>query len=555
MLEVASAILPDVIAEEDIRSLPSSLDLPATDPALRHPNSWKGQRFGGYGETDARHRPVDLGPGLWLGTRDANARLIGSYRPERPRTAANGHVVKYEGPRGTRPAFAVPVRCREALLGSKCDIIIPEGYKKALAVASAGGCAIAVAGVDAWSVKPEPDAPGEPIPDFDAIPWHGRTVWLAWDSDIREKDGVQRSEKRLTKELESRGAIVIPLRIPHRPDGSKRGIDDYTSDRLAAGVSREDALAELKSAALAELLRLSRVKREPVTGTDGGETCQSCPELREQIAEYKAGDRLERDGPFTPDAARVHRQLVTTARAARLNGTEKVSLERKDIARLALGDETNTKAVSRALATYKAYQDDPELLPTLPYRLEWREAGRRTHIDLVPLAAPSTTTREQLVTLRQLPRASRPAAIRERDDGCPRCHSPEGVESRSTKRCLNDDCAHIWHTRPVILGRVTADAAPEPTPLPLLVAALPGQNVPASTGLTYAGQNVPAPPPLVTLIPAPTLSRDEYELAHSPHYWGESPPPEPEPWVPPPLAPAHHLARGFKRRPAPADEG
>ena len=57
-LEVESAILPDVIAEEDIRSLPSSLKLPSPDPALRHPNTHKGQYFGIWGETDERFRPV-----------------------------------------------------------------------------------------------------------------------------------------------------------------------------------------------------------------------------------------------------------------------------------------------------------------------------------------------------------------------------------------------------------------------------------------------------------------------------------------------------------------
>src|SRR5215218_5774975 len=125
-LEVESAILPDVIAEEDIRSSPSSLRLPTPDPALRHPNTHKGQYFGILGETDDRHRPIDLGAGLWFGTHDAAGRLVGAYKPDQPRTAYNGHIVKYEGPRGTRPAFAVPVRCREALVNSKCGVVIPE---------------------------------------------------------------------------------------------------------------------------------------------------------------------------------------------------------------------------------------------------------------------------------------------------------------------------------------------------------------------------------------------------------------------------------------------
>ena len=63
-----SAIRPEILAEEDIRSLPSSLGLPTPDPALRHPNTHKGDYFGVWGETDKQRRPIDLGPGLWFGT-------------------------------------------------------------------------------------------------------------------------------------------------------------------------------------------------------------------------------------------------------------------------------------------------------------------------------------------------------------------------------------------------------------------------------------------------------------------------------------------------------
>lgn len=555
MLVEESAISADVLAEEDIRSLPSSLGLQKPDQALHHPNSHKGQWFGIWGEVDKQFRPIDLGPGIWFGTHDVHGRLSGQYRPDRPRTAYNGHTVKYESCRGTRPSFAVPVRCREALVSSKCEVIFVEGYKKALTVASAGGCAISLAGVDAWSVKTEPDAPSEPIDDFDAVTWHGRTVWIGYDSDIREKDGVQYAEKRLTKELEGRGAIVISLRIPHRPDGSKRGIDDYIADRLADGVSREDALAELKTCALAELVRQSKLRRQPAAGTDGEQACQTCPELREQIREYRMADELVKRGPFTPDGAQIVKHLVTVANAARRNGKEKLALEREDVARLALGEtgDTAKKAVSRALKAYSAYQNDPEVKATLPYRLEWREGGRKTHIDLYPLT-PETprSTADEYQALSRLPRDRKPPAkVVDRDDSCRRCHSPEGVEARGTRRCLNDACGHTWHTRPVILGRTVAATVEEtPSSLPILVGALPGQNVPASTS-TYGGQNVPAnDAPPSNLIPFSSVTREDMELAAGPHYHGEAPPeeaPEPPAWQPPPIAPSSHIAPAYRR--------
>jgi hypothetical protein len=556
MLEVASAILPDVIAEEDIRSLPSSLDLPATDPALRHPNSWKGQRFGGYGETDDRHRPVDLGPGLWLGTRDASARLIGSYRPERPRTAANGHVVKYEGPRGARPAFAVPKRCREALLGSKCDIIIPEGYKKALAVASAGGCAIAVAGVDAWSVKPEPDAPGEPIPDFGAIPWHGRTVWLAWDSDIREKDGVQRSEKRLTKELESRGAIVIPLRIPHRPDGSKRGIDDYTSDRLAAGIPREDALAELKSVALAELVRLSRVKREPATGTDGGETCQSCAAMAERSATHRAEASLLTDGPVSVQEAAFYRHVVKAAALERAKGSDRVRLYLpKDAPRANVSRSTATRALNKLRTADQS---------TLPILVDDAWRGGKQHVDVIiptMIGSEPWSERAALVGLCRAtfaeprPKQGGSQAASAARWGCR--HHPDGavIETTTTHfRCGVDDCGESYSPPATVVRHPGTDDPIQVEPgAPVDVVALFG----ASFATTVIGDPIQVEPGAddlhddvqveasslngetlqlepCPLIPVTFTSAEDQLAAKRPHSWGDAPPEEPEPCGRPP---------------------
>jgi len=529
-LEVESAIPADILVEEDIRSLPGSPGLPTPDAALRHPNSHKGQHFGRWGETDARGRPVDLGPGIWFGTRDAAGRLGGQYRPDRPRTALNGHAVKYETCRGTRPSFAVPRRCLEPLLRSKCDIYITEGYKKALAIAGAGGCAVSLAGVDSWTVKPDPNDPkSEPVDDFDAVAWHGRVVWIAYDSDAAIKDGVRYAERRLAKELESRRAVVVAIRIPQAADGSKRGVDDYIRDRLAAGVSREDALCELKAMALAELTRRSELRQVPA-GSDGAETCRACPDKdamieaqAEELRTFAAADELVKRGPFSPDAAQVHKQLVTVARSARSRGEERTSLQRKDVARLALGDETNVKAVTRAYAAYRLYQDDPELAATLPYRLDWREKDGKTYVDLIP--APEDEPRSRSQAFRALCRLPKPDdrrrgpnedGRRHRPGACPRCQGPQGMERRAVYRCLNDACGHVYHGKRMIVGAEPSESSD------------PGQNV-----------------------PVPFVTHEDRELAAGPHYRavseaGDAPPasadlPIPPPAPLPPAPPSHRI--------------
>ena len=224
-------------------------------------------------------------------------------------------------------------------------------------------------------------------------------------------------------------------------------------------------------------------------------TCPTSEALRETVREYRAADELVLSGRFTPTTARVVGHLSRAARAARTNGTPKLALTRADVARVTLGDRANVKGVSRAFREIKAIQDDPALAGRVPWRLEWREGGRRTHVDLVPLTPETPISRaDELKALGHLPRPiAAPKPVRERDDTCPRCHSPEGVESRSTKRCRNDACGHTWHTRPVVLGRArSGPTTPEPAQPLLLVGTLPGQNVPANSGLTRAGHFVPA---------------------------------------------------------------
>lgn len=303
--------------------------------------------------------------------------------------------------------------------------------------------------------------------------------------------------------------------------------DDDTSSWPASARSR---VAELEA-------RIAILERGggAVVACDGGAGCSSSQALREQIAEYKAADELVKHGPFSPDGAQVIKHLVMVASATRTNGKEKLALERSEIARLALGatGTTGEKAVSRALQAYKAYQDDPEVRATLPYRLEWRPGGRKTHIDLVPLTpdTPRSTT-EVYLGLARL-RRDRTATVRvlDRDDSCQRCHSAEGVESRSTRRCLNESCGHTWHTRPVILGRSETGPQSPSELFTSITGPLPGQSVPAST-TTYAGQSVPETPS----GPVSLVSYEDAVAAKGPSYYGEAPPEEPqEPPAPTPL--------------------
>ncbi|HZO25093.1 MAG TPA: DUF3854 domain-containing protein [Chloroflexota bacterium] len=226
-LTVESAILPEIIAEEGIRSLAGSHELPTPDAMFRHPNSHKGQHFPSW--------PI-LGPGILFPIGTVYDALTYQYKADEPRLSPfDGRPIKYETCGGSRLVLHVPRRVRRWLKVRTRELWLTEGAKKALSGAGAGLCIVGLMGVDAWVVKAQPDLPGEPLPDWDEIELRGRLIFIAFDSDVMTKPEVAWSRRRLTAFLRKRGATVVPVPIPHGPDGSKQGLDDYIAARLAVG--------------------------------------------------------------------------------------------------------------------------------------------------------------------------------------------------------------------------------------------------------------------------------------------------------------------------------
>jgi hypothetical protein len=566
-LAVESAILPELIDEEEIHSETSSFNLPKPDLALRHPNTHKGQYFGIWGETDDNWRPKDLGPGIWFGTRDVQRRLSGQYRPDQPRIAYNGQIVKYEGCRGTRPSFAVPERCVFALINTMTEVFFTEGYKKALALASAGACAISLAGVDSWSVKPEPDGVSEPVEDFDHVRWHGRIVWIVYDSDAASKEGVQYAERRLRKELESRGAVVVVLRIPHAADGSKRGVDDYFRDRLATGVSRGDALCELKGPALAELIRLSRLRAKPVTGTDGEQPCQNCAPLAEQTRTYKAELELIRRGPVPTAEALAIDHLVSVSHNARARGETVVPLYVPADAKSAgVGDNTMTRALNQV----RRWQENEGTSSALSFRIEDEWKDGKSHVKLRVLPLPDQdgagwTKAKEYRAIATLPRDETRGKHGGARLACPK-HPDAPLTRTRIWRCTEDACTWVYQDTATIGGTPDQDGAGGGDVSEIHAAVfVTTVHVPPNDDRHQDGPpNRPETTPDQDgaghrLIPVSFVSRDDVEWGESPHYWGESPPestPDPLGWQPPPIAPRSHLAWNPRRhRPVQAVAG
>jgi hypothetical protein len=138
-----------------------------------------------------------------------------------------GKKIKYDLPKSAAPTLDVSPLTRDLILDATKPLLITEGAKKADSAASRGLCAINLNGV--WGFKSK-DAP---LPDWQEIPLRGRFVFIAYDSDINEKWGVEAATRRLHALLVSLGAVVKVIYLPDGPkDGrtgkaAKVGLDDY----------------------------------------------------------------------------------------------------------------------------------------------------------------------------------------------------------------------------------------------------------------------------------------------------------------------------------------
>ncbi len=212
-LEVDSAISPEVIAATGYATVTESAPI----DALGFPRSqW-------------------IIPALLCPVMGADGEPV-SYqlRPESPRFK-NGKPQKYETRARDRAAFHVSPTVRHLLRDPNVPLYITEGVKKADSLASRGCCAIALTGV--WNWKGTNEKGGNTaLASFDDIAWKGkdadgnptqRRVYLVFDSDAMEKEGVNNALKKGGAYFAHRGAKISYVYLPPAPDGGKTGADNF----------------------------------------------------------------------------------------------------------------------------------------------------------------------------------------------------------------------------------------------------------------------------------------------------------------------------------------
>jgi hypothetical protein len=119
-----------------------------------------------------------------------------------------------------------PANYARLLYGDE-PVLLGEGIKKGDCATSLGLLAVSLSGVWNWGKKRKRGGAkyGRPeLPeDWDAIPLEGRTFYICFDADYREKPNVALAMLRCGERLTERGARVYVVNLP----GPEKGLDDY----------------------------------------------------------------------------------------------------------------------------------------------------------------------------------------------------------------------------------------------------------------------------------------------------------------------------------------
>lgn len=159
------------------------------------------------------------------------------HRPDDPRRNSTGKPIKYETPSKARMVVDVPPRVREKLGDPSIPLTVTEGVRKADAAVSHGLACVALLGV--WNWRGSNDEGGlTALAFWESVALNGRSVYIAFDSDVMTKPAVHGALTRLGAFLSRRGAEVAYIYLPPEPDGRKVGLDDH----FAAGRTVADLM-------------------------------------------------------------------------------------------------------------------------------------------------------------------------------------------------------------------------------------------------------------------------------------------------------------------------
>jgi len=193
-------------------------------------------------ELDGLFGPVQQRvPALLIPLHDVYGELRAyQLRPDDPRVK-DGRVIKYETPRGLRMMLDCPPSTLEHVRNPRVRLWLCEGVRKSDSLASVGLRGLALLGVDCWRGRNEHNGKTV-LEDWFGVALEGRQIVICFDSDAFQKPQIHRATETLGRWLESRGVELALVYLPHGPDGSKWGVDDFLAEH-----SRDELLARIET--------------------------------------------------------------------------------------------------------------------------------------------------------------------------------------------------------------------------------------------------------------------------------------------------------------------
>jgi hypothetical protein len=245
-----SAIIDAIIAERGYRSIASRTEWRAFDDTMPD------RQITAPGIAFPVFRLGLMPPYAWL------------LRPDRPRLSqgTSPRPIKYEWPARVRPCLDVASPQRMLLADPTIPIWITEGAKKADALRSLYGDHIVPINLNGvWAWRGTSAAGGKLVlPDMDEIAWNGRTVVLAFDSDVVRKKQVLAALQRLAVVLNVRGVAEVRVLLLSQQGSDKCGVDDF----LAGGNDAAALEAHLAPLGEAVVARREKLFTHPLTHAD-----------------------------------------------------------------------------------------------------------------------------------------------------------------------------------------------------------------------------------------------------------------------------------------------
>lgn len=187
-----SGLVPDLIAEQQLRSVPPNLIRPL------------------LGFVPRAVRSALLFPFFDLADKELGLVDFVRMKVFPPSCDSEGRTVKYLQRRDTGSRLYVVKRVADAVRETTQPLFLIEGEKKAMAAAQHGYAAVGFSGVENWHSK----GSRQLLPDFDAIPLAGRVVNLVPDGDVQSNENVARGVEHFAEGLDRRGARVRVVLLP-----------------------------------------------------------------------------------------------------------------------------------------------------------------------------------------------------------------------------------------------------------------------------------------------------------------------------------------------------